>query len=119
MRSLTVSQFVALLLTACSQRAEQAAVISHPTEFVGRWVRQRDDKSWGDTLDLRSDGSVGGSSHNPVPASAKWGVKQTALASEFCAVDAKEGSCQTFQFVDSLLVVGGGPNGKSIFRRVR
>jgi hypothetical protein len=92
--------------------------MTQPSEFVGRWVRLREDSTWGDTLQYLADGRVLGSSGHPVPPSARWGVRARLAGSrEFCAADNKEGYCQTFRLVDSVMVLDGGPSGPTYFRR--
>jgi hypothetical protein len=105
-------------LTACAVGGSSSAE-SFPRELVGRWVRQLDSGSWGDTLEFRPDGTVGGSATNRVPPSARWGVK-TAVGGMpmFCAGDAKESSCQTYTTSGDRLIVDNGPSGKTTYRRV-
>ena len=109
---------LASLVAACARGAAPEHPLDHPREFVGRWVRLRDDRSWGDTLEYLADGRVLGSVGHPVPASARWGVRRAPRRQpEFCAADEREGYCQTYRFEGQTLVLGGGPNGPSYFRR--
>ena len=99
--------------------AAGAAALEHPAALVGRWVRLRNDGSWGDTLVYRPDGQVLGSTGHPVPPSARWGTRAGPLNSqEFCAGDAANAYCQTYRFAGDTLWVGGGPLGPTAFRRV-
>ena len=101
---------------ACADTGDLPA--THPTELVGRWVRSLPDARWGDTLELRSDASVGGSTTNRVPATARWSVRQrTTAISLFCATDSTAGSCRTYQLNGDLLILDGGSAGKTVFRR--
>jgi hypothetical protein len=93
---------------------------SNPSEFVGRWERQIDPETWGDTLDFRADGTVRGVESNPVPASARWYVSQnTSGGRTFCVGDDKVSSCKSFEMSNGILTVSGGPNQPSVFRRIR
>jgi hypothetical protein len=110
-----------LVLGSCSPAPATKtakAPMTQPSELVGRWVRLREDSTWGDTLQYLSDGRVLGSSGHSVPSSARWGVRAgLAGTKEFCAADEKEGYCQTFHLEDSVMVVDGGPSGSTYFRR--
>jgi hypothetical protein len=108
------------LVAACSGTSPAKAPMTQPANLVGRWVRLREDSTWGDTLQYLADGRVLGSTGHPVPETARWGVREGPAGSqEFCAADSKEGYCQTFRFEDSIMVVGGGPSGPSYFRRAQ
>ncbi|HKN67028.1 MAG TPA: hypothetical protein VJW73_12175, partial [Gemmatimonadaceae bacterium] len=119
MRPISVVLAMTIAAAGCAGKADTAqAPLTHPAELVGRWVRFREDSTWGDTLQYLADGRVLGSEGHAVPAEARWGVKPGPLGSqEFCAADDREGYCQTFHFQDSVMVVGGGPEGPSYFRR--
>lgn len=116
-----------LLLAACNVRVERAGADSgagagqrdtHPPAFVGRWVRLREDRTWGDTLELRRDGSVAGSQGHAVPPGSSWSIREGAV-SQFCARDPREGGyCQTFQLQGDTLRLDNGPNPQTVFRRV-
>jgi hypothetical protein len=118
MRFVKPIQLIVIVVFACTQRGETTVPLSHPAGFVGRWVRQISDTTWGDTLDLHLDGTVTGSVTNPVPAGAKWGVRETALGQELCLSDPRERSCKSFKLSDQFLVTDEGPNGKTTLRRV-
>jgi hypothetical protein len=105
---------VTVMVGACA-----GPVISYPSEIVGRWARRLPDGSWGDTLEFRADGSVGGSSTNPVPASGHWLVKTSGGVSMFCAADSDNGSCHPYRGTDSTLVLEGNGGPATEFRRVR
>lgn len=110
---------VVVLISACSSGSTRQPPMEHPVDLVGRWVRLREDSTWGDTLEYLADGRVLGSTGHPVPTNAGWGVRADPLNSrEFCAADEREGSCQTYRFQDSIMVLDGGPAGPSYFRRV-
>lgn len=106
----------ALLLGACAKPPARTP-LEHPKELVGRWVRAREDSTWGDTLTYLGDGSVLGSTGHSVPAGAWWGVRGASIR-EFCAGDPSVTYCQTFRLEGDRMVVGGGPSGATIFRRV-
>jgi hypothetical protein len=87
-------------------------------EIAGRWVVLLPDGSSGDTLDLRPDGTVGGSS--TLPASAKWGVKLGAFGrQELCAGDSTNAVCHPFRLNGATMEQDGGPRGTTTFRRVQ
>lgn len=118
MRALRRLLLLALPLVACAPGASPSPTLDHPSQLVGRWVRLREDSTWGDTLVYLADGRVLGSTGHAVPPSARWGIKAGAGGiRQFCAADAKEGYCQTFQLQDSALILDGGPAGPTIFRR--
>lgn len=82
-------------------------------------MRLREDGTWGDTLEYLADGRVLGSTGHPVPASARWGVRDgPAGGRQFCAADGKEGGCTTFRVEGATMVSDGGPYGPTYFRRV-
>ena len=69
-----------LLLGACAQPPARTS-LEHPKELVGRWVRAREDSTWGDTLTYVGDGSVLGSTGHAVPAGAWWVYEERAPGS--------------------------------------
>jgi hypothetical protein len=92
--------------------------ISHPAELTGKWARLRADNSWGDTLEYLADGSVRGSSTNPVPDSTTWGVVRVRSIEGFCTTKTKKISCQQFRLEGDTLVFGDIAN-PTFFRRAR
>ena len=91
---------------------------THPPALIGRWVRLRDDRTWGDTLAFQGDGSVGGSRGHNVPPGSTWSVREGDV-SQFCARDPREGGyCRTFQLSGDTLFLDNGPNPRTVFRRV-
>jgi hypothetical protein len=109
---------VACCVLACSGRPQDAKL--YPASLIGRWERQLSDKIWGDTLELRANGTVGGVASNPIPTTARWYVKRNALGGEtFCATDKDGSSCRSFEVSGDLLIVHGGPARPTTFRRVR
>ena len=115
------------LVSACTARVERGGPDTglaagqrdtYPPEFVGQWVRLREDRTWGDTLDFRADGSMGGSQGHAVPPGSTWSIRQGDV-SQFCARDPREGGyCRTFQLNGDTLRLDGGPNPQTVFRRV-
>jgi hypothetical protein len=114
---------VITLMSACAAigcAGDALGVKMHPGALVGRWERQISEKTWGDTLDFRADGTIGGVVSNPVPATARWYVQRNALGTEtFCAINKEESSCQTFAISGDLLTLRSGPTKLTTFRRVR
>lgn len=111
---------VVAFVAGCSGQRPSDQALKYPEDLVGQWVRFRQDSTWGDTLTYQADGRVLGSVGHPVPPSARWGVRRgPGGTTESCAGDDREGACQTYRFEDSIMVVGGGPQGPSYFRRVR
>ena len=93
--------------------------MTRPTELVGRWVRMREDRTWGDTLEYLADGHVAGSQGHAGPPSARWGVK-AGPPRQACFWDASEGGmCRTFELRGDTLSLDSGPSAPTIFRRVR
>jgi hypothetical protein len=104
-----------------SSSGNDGAPLTQPIEIVGRWVRyDQANRTWGDTLAYQGDGRVLGSTTNPVPASARWGVKTgPGGVALFCAGDAQVGDyCRTYRIEDGKLILDGGPSGPTVFRRV-
>lgn len=93
----------------------------HPSKLTGRWVRLKRDSTWGDTMEFRSDGSMRGSMGYPVPPNLKWEVKRDEKAPpQFCATVTGEGGfCRPYTLSGDRLEMIGGPDGKTVFRRVR
>jgi hypothetical protein len=116
------------LFVACEARVERGGPASleeglsgasHPSSFVGRWVRWRDDRTWGDTLDFRADGSVSGSNGLGLPPTARWWVRDNDVP-QYCAGDEQSGGyCRTYRMKGDTLLLDGGPGGNTLFRRVR
>lgn len=120
--------FLLPLLLACDVHRERGGPVSfqdglvgasHPASFVGRWVRWRDDHTWGDTLEFRADGGVTGSSEVAMPPTARWWVRDDDVP-QYCAGDAQSGGyCRTYRIRGDTLLLDGGPNGNTVFRRLR
>ena len=104
---------------ACEKASGRPETYSHPADLVGRWVRLREDSTWGDTLEYLADGRVHGSTGHAVPSSARWGVKGEGRLAQFCAGDSTAAYCQTYQLAGDQLQLAGGPFGPTYFRRVR
>ena len=104
--------------TACadSSRGDGA----HPADLTGRWLRLRQDGSWGDTMQFNPDGTLGGSTGYPVPLTLRWEVKRDAHgAAQYCAMQGNDGFCRDFRLRGDTLEMFGGPQGNTTFRRVR
>ena len=109
---------IALAVIACSGSAQSNP--AHPETFVGRWVRLREDKTWGDTMEFMPDGSMRGSTGYPIPPTLQWEVKRDASGTpQYCAMQANIGFCRNYRFSGDTLEMFGGPRGNTIFRRVR
>jgi hypothetical protein len=92
----------------------------HPADLAGRWVRLREDGTWGDTMEFRRDGSMGGSAGYPVPAGLHWEVQYDSTgAAQFCAAVSNGGFCRPYRLAKGRLELIGGPRGSTVFRRVR
>jgi hypothetical protein len=109
--------FVAAV-AACRGAADRAPV-AHPTALTGRWVRLKEDGTWGDTMDFLPDGTVRGSADHPVPTSLRWTVERDSTGEQFCARDESGGFCRPYHLKDGQLELIGGPSGHTVFRRVR
>lgn len=106
-----------VILPNCGE--SRSATPRHPAELVGTWVRLLPDSTWGDTLSYLADGRVVGSTGHRVPLSARWEVKDgPAGTQKFCASDESSTYCQTMRLEGPLLVLGGGPSRRTMFRRV-
>lgn len=92
--------------------------IGQPPGFVGSWVRQRSDGTWGDTLELTATGTVRGSTGWRVPPDAKWGVRSRAGVDVFCFFDARDFSCKSFNANDSVLTLRGARSEPTVYKRV-
>lgn len=109
---------VAVLLTGCADAVEGSA--AHPANLVGRWVRWREDQTWGDTMEFRPNGSIGGSAGYPVPPNLRWEVKRAANGDmQYCALQIDAGFCRNYRLTRDTLFMFGGPRGDTKFRRVR
>lgn len=109
---------VAVLLTGCADAVEGSA--AHPANLVGRWVRWREDQTWGDTMEFRPNGSIGGSAGYPVPPNLRWEVKRAANGDmQYCALQIDAGFCRNYRLTGDTLFMFGGPRGDTKFRRVR
>src|SRR6476469_6301245 len=112
------------LMSACTVRRERGGPDTglaagqrdtHPSEFIGQWVRLRADRTWGDTLDFRADGSMGGSQGHAVPPGSTGSIRQGDV-SQFSALEPREGGyCQTFQLQGDTLRLDSGPNPQTVF----
>jgi hypothetical protein len=109
---------LSVLLIACSDTAQGSA--AHPANLVGRWVRWREDQTWGDTMEFRPDGTLRGSTGYPIPPTLTWEVKRAANGDmQYCASQANTGFCRNYHFSGDTLFMVGGPRGDTKFRRVR
>jgi hypothetical protein len=116
-RGLVVGALV-LVAGACSGAASRDP--AHPTEFAGRWLRLRQDQTWGDTMEFVADGSIKGSATYPVPPTLHWEVKRDAGGTpQYCALQGTMGFCRNFRFSGDTLQLLGGAQGTTTFRRVR
>jgi hypothetical protein len=109
---------VVLSISACTKSED--ANSPHPTIFLGRWVRQREDKSWGDTMEFRQDGSMRGSAGYPIPPTLRWEIKRNpAGTAQYCAAQGSIGFCRDYRLSGDTLEMFGGPRGNTIFRRAK
>jgi hypothetical protein len=116
---LRVVPWTLIALIGCGGgRDPRTAPLTNPSELAGRWVRQLTDSTWGDTLFFLPDGSVKGSVKNPVPPSARWGVRADRSFQSLCVGDSRESACNSYQLQNGVLTWDLGPQGKDVFRRV-
>lgn len=110
---------VAGTMAACADSSGQDAS-PHPANLTGRWVRLKEDQSWGDTMEFAPDGKLHGSVGYPVPPSLTWEVKRDSSGTaQYCAMQGSEGFCRTYRLSGDTLEMIGGARGNTLFRRVR
>lgn len=108
-----------LALAACAADPVPHDDGPNPAGFVGRWVRFRPDGQWGDTMRFHADGAISGSAGYPVPANLRWEVRRDSVAgAQFCAGVSGDGFCRGYRLAPDSLLLLGGPNGDTRFRRV-
>ena len=113
----SVATVLIVLITACTRSADNSP---HPANLLGRWVRLREDQSWGDTMEFKSDGSLGGSTGYKIPPTLRWEIKRDANGkAQYCATQTDMGFCRDYRLSGDTLEMLGGPRGKTIFRRVK
>lgn len=114
-----ISALVAMLVAlGCFGAAHDKS--PHPGNLVGRWVRLREDQTWGDTMQFVADGSLRGSSGYATPPNLTWEVRHYATGkSQYCALQTNVGFCRDFRLAGDTLYMFGGPQGNTTFRRVR
>ena len=116
-RSMTLWIASTLCVMACDGRSAPKRLY-HPAEIVGRWSREVPDVHAGDTLELKPDGTAIGFVDG-IPRTAQWVVTDGPAGSRvFCASASDGSSCRTFQISADILILDGGPYGKTIFHRV-
>jgi hypothetical protein len=105
-------RLLTLFVLAAGCAVDHAAYTeSNPQGLVGAWVLARSDGTWGDTTTWNADGSVRGSTGHPVPADARWVVRQGADgARRMCISGGNQSNCQPFLLVGDTLVWGAGSN---------
>ena len=107
-----------IVSTACSGHHDPA----HPRDLTGRWVRLRDDHTWGDTMEFRADGSLAGSTGYSIPKVLTWRIERAPnggparYCTKFGTVD---GFCREYRLNGDTLELLGGTHGSTFFRRVR
>lgn len=107
-----------LAITACT--GSDDANTPHPSSLLGRWVRLREDQSWGDTMEFRPDGSMRGSVGYPIPPTLRWEIKRDPQGkAQYCAMQGEIGFCRDYRLSGDTLEMFGGPRGNTIFRRVK
>lgn len=107
-----------LAITACSMNRDPA----HPRNLTGHWVRLREDRTWGDTMEFRADGSLAGSAGYDVPKILTWRIERdpNGGASHYCTSFGKvPGFCRAYRLNGDTLELLGGTQGTTFFRRVR
>jgi hypothetical protein len=118
MTAVLAAAFVLTGIIACTTSAD--ANSPHPTNLLGRWVRLRENQSWGDTMEFRPDGSMRGSAGYVIPPTLHWEIKRDARGTaQYCATQADIGFCRNYRLSGDTLEMFGGPRGNTIFRRVR
>ena len=101
---------VLLLAPAACTVAASKYTESHPSAFVGQWVLQREDGTWGDTTTWLSDGTMRGSTSHPVPSDARWSERAQAGGMRvLCVSGGGEANCQPYALAGDTLVWGNGP----------
>ena len=114
--------FAALLAAACSDAAGRAPVTPHPAQLVGRWVRLREDSTWGDTMSFMPDGTLRGSVGYEVPPGLTWRVERDSITGgppRYCATQWGRGFCRPYRLTHDTLELLDGTRGPTLFRRVR
>jgi hypothetical protein len=113
----SVATVLIVLITACTRSADNSP---HPANLLGRWVRLREDQSWGDTMEFKPDGSLGGSAGYKIPPTLRWEIKRDANGkAQYCATQVDMGFCRDYRLSGDTLEMLGGPRGKTVFRRVK
>jgi hypothetical protein len=108
----------AAIVAACADAS--GADPAHPADFIGRWVRLRQDRTWGDTMEFVADGSMRGSAGYPVPPMLHWDVRRDSSGtSQYCAMQGTMGFCRSYRLNGDTLELLGGLQGSTLFRRVR
>ena len=109
----------AAALTSCAG-GSQGESSAHPAKLTGRWVRLKEDQTWGDTMEFAPDGKLHGSAGYPVPSSLKWEVKRDSTGTEeYCAKQGPMGFCRKYRLSGDTLELLGAARGSTLFRRVR
>jgi hypothetical protein len=107
-----------LVIAGCADSAQGDA--AHPANLTGRWLRLREDGTWGDTMQFKPDGSLAGSTGYPIPPTLRWEVKRDAKGTaQYCAAQGNDGFCRDYRISGDTLVMIGGSHGSTTFRRVR
>ena len=113
----SVALLFALGAVACADAAQDNS--PHPSVFVDRWVRLKEDNTWGDTMEFRADGTLGGSAGYQVPPNLRWEIKRDATGrAQYCATQLGAGFCRDYSIRGDTLFMLGGPQGNTTFRRV-
>jgi hypothetical protein len=112
-----LASLLLLAAAACSVHRDPA----HPRDLTGRWVRLREDSTWGDTMDFRTDGALTGSAGYAVSKVLTWRVQPDPNGGplQYCASLANvTGFCRAFRLHGDTLELLGGTRGPTFFRRV-
>jgi hypothetical protein len=110
---------VMLLITGQGQACTRLdAKVSQPGEFAGRWARLVTDTSWGDTVELFTDGRVHGWNRLTILDSTRWAVIHSRFGDAFCAGPRSHPNCQPYRLEGDTLVLGRVPR-QSYWRRAR
>ncbi len=107
-----------LAATACADSGRETS--PHPANLTGRWVRLKQDHTWGDTMEFMPDGAIHGSATYPVPSNLRWEIRYDSVAGpQYCALQIDAGFCRPYHLQGDTLRMIGGPQGDTQFRRVR
>lgn len=97
---------VAVILASACHRDD--FTVTQPVELIGQWARLRpDQKTWGDTIELRANGAAVDPSRDVSPDSLRWSVVRSRVAGAgLCLGPSRKPHCQQYRLEGDTLVVG-------------